>query len=1187
MLSTSLKKANPLASSTVTKSLKLDDGVQDDYLATFSVENLTNNRTIIIPDRNFTMSKSEDLSGSVLPSNIINSSLQSLGSQSQDLDLNNHKIINLATPTLSTDAANKSYVDVQLSNVVAASGGTTAGTITGDTLNSSVIYSSLTSLGAQSEALDMNGKQIQNLFRPTASNHASTKQYVDDTVDAATVAIQNYYGNSTTLASRIINSSLQNLGLQNSNLNMNSNKIINLLAPASDNDASTKKYVDDKVAASTPSASTLTGTVLNSTIVTSSLTSLGLQNSNLNMNSNKIINLLAPASDNDASTKKYVDDKFATVSAPSASSITGDTLNSTVINSNIQKLGQQMQHLNMNGFQILNVNKISSTNTSHNYSYGKDSNYSLTSGSYNNSMGFLSLALATSGSYNVAIGNQTLYSNLGSYNTSIGAQSMLYIQDANNNTCLGYNSAFTNYVVENPVTNNTIIGAYGLVDNIPEIGFNNAVALGYSAGSGLTPKDYDLIIGSGNKNNQLIQGSFNSSNRHFSPAATSKVDLGQKNQRWKNTYSDKVKVNKFRVSYNIPDLWAIYDFNDNSRLGYDYSGNQRDIICSGAIYSPSHTYTISAVNYTKDNLIYFNQTSDNQDFNQRLDLSNVYPELKTSMNITISFWIFPTVTSSSKQTLISFSYSPNNTSYFNMGISPTTNYLYINSNLFSAETMTALTMNNYNHIVYSLGSSGTSIYLNNVNILSNSTPIQLSTFDFDSFTFGCYKGFNSTTSANYQLPLFNAYVQTLSIWSKTLNATEILNLYNNDYGSEVIPLFGQSQTAGRGSLVQGIDNLTNTRINQYPFSVNVNSFGEAVGSTISIASNPLDHQDTDATNTMGLWYSFCTTILPYIGLRRKILLVPAAWSGKGFVTGEFVRTGLGYIGMKNATLKALSLNQWNRLNCYIMWQGETDSGSSWKYYGYISDFYNNLVSDIGMNTNIPYIFATIKEESNGKMLLNRVLRSFEDEDNGRYLVECSGFDTNADGVHFNNTSLRDIGRLFAQKYLKHYYNSSFDTTLTVSDLNITSPSYKISRYGGSTIYYNGANSVYLQVSLTLEENTTWLLCYTGTNLWIYQNSPLSVFISTLDSTNTNANIKSAMVTYSQSTMKGTGGTGTTTYFTTSNQIIVTPTATTTYYLYGCSNTAPPTTTDTLYSSGMSGGLTDPDGYIQLFALKIR
>ena len=54
-----------------------------------------------------------------------------------------------------------------------------AGTLLGTVLNSTVVTSSLTALGNQSQALNMNSHQINNLSDPTSVQDAATKNYVD------------------------------------------------------------------------------------------------------------------------------------------------------------------------------------------------------------------------------------------------------------------------------------------------------------------------------------------------------------------------------------------------------------------------------------------------------------------------------------------------------------------------------------------------------------------------------------------------------------------------------------------------------------------------------------------------------------------------------------------------------------------------------------------------------------------------------------------------------------------------------------------------------------------------------------------------------------------------------------------------------------------------------------------------
>jgi len=99
-----------------------------------------------------------------------------------NVDFNNYKGINAATPTNSEDIANKSYVD------------------------------GWSSIQAQSD-VDMNSNKITNLADPSSAQDSVTRNYLEG-------------------------------GGMTNNLDLNSNKITNLGAPANDQDATSKRYVD-------------------------------------------------------------------------------------------------------------------------------------------------------------------------------------------------------------------------------------------------------------------------------------------------------------------------------------------------------------------------------------------------------------------------------------------------------------------------------------------------------------------------------------------------------------------------------------------------------------------------------------------------------------------------------------------------------------------------------------------------------------------------------------------------------------------------------------------------------------------------------------------------------------------------------------------------------------------------------
>ena len=144
--------------------------------------------------------------------------------ESSGLNMNTNKITNLATPTVSTDCANKSYVDSLIASPttitsvgtgvsllgagvspnyttksVSVSG---TGISTSTSTSTDLIISSTalpTSGGTMTGVIDMNTNKITNLATPTLSTDCANKSYVD------TAIIKNYanigfIGNATTIS---------------------------------------------------------------------------------------------------------------------------------------------------------------------------------------------------------------------------------------------------------------------------------------------------------------------------------------------------------------------------------------------------------------------------------------------------------------------------------------------------------------------------------------------------------------------------------------------------------------------------------------------------------------------------------------------------------------------------------------------------------------------------------------------------------------------------------------------------------------------------------------------------------------------------------------------------------------------------------------------------------------------------
>ena len=177
------------------------------------------------------------------------------GILSKDLDLNGNSITNLPTPTDDRHPATKKYTDDKLAEKLNLAGGDLTGEI------------------------DMGGNKIRNLEKGTSDNDAATKKYVDDkTVERLSIRGGTVYGE----------------------LSMDREKIINVGTPTNNYDAANKQYVDNKA------------TTLTTSINTKLSKTGGDLTGEIDMGDNKITDLATPTENDDAATKKYVDDKFAT-----------------------------------------------------------------------------------------------------------------------------------------------------------------------------------------------------------------------------------------------------------------------------------------------------------------------------------------------------------------------------------------------------------------------------------------------------------------------------------------------------------------------------------------------------------------------------------------------------------------------------------------------------------------------------------------------------------------------------------------------------------------------------------------------------------------------------------------------------------------------------------------------------------
>lgn len=138
-------------------------------------------------------------------------------------------------------------------------------------------------------------------------------------------------------------------------------------------------------------------------------------------------------------------------------------------------------------------------------------------------------------------------------------------------------------------------------------------------------------------------------------------------------------------------------------------------------------------------------------------------------------------------------------------------------------------------------------------------------------------------------------------------------------GYDVVLMIGQSNMAGFGAYIVPAFDLTDPRIEQW------GSAGKAI-----LASEPLEHPDLALhPGRIGPGLAFGRAYIKNLPTNRKLLLVPAAYGGTGFITNDWNPGDRLYIEAVRRTNEALATDPQGNCMAAILWsQGETDAVGS-------------------------------------------------------------------------------------------------------------------------------------------------------------------------------------------------------------------------------------------------------------------
>ena len=480
-------------------------------------------------------------------------------------------------------------------------------------------------------------------------------------------------------------------------------------------------------------------------------------------------------------------------------------------------------------------------------------------------------------------------------------------------------------------------------------------------------------------------------------------------------------------SYFPPEMVAYYDFSDEYDITKDIiSGHSGTTHGAEQFIDSERKYTahFDRLNNIVDYLPYTN--------NKIIDISNV-SVMQSSPSYTISIW-YKTKDVTTYHTAVAFSNDSSDTRNDFSILQNTTDARLV---MFTGGTKVLdikipnNVVNTWTHLVVSSSPTGNTFYVNGVKLTayttgSNTVPINLSSYN------RCTLG--ALAYGPERRIALDGYLSDFSFWNKVLTDEEVTSLFNDDYGSLVFILAGQSNMVSY-SLNDENDadytdldySLQDGRVFQYDTASNIDYDGsqnEILGSSIIQATKNLRHPNPskDAEKT-AIWKTFCDDLIQSgnIPYRKKILLVPVAANGTHFLT-SWSPTQPRYKATVLATNDAMLTNPWNTLSGFLWNQGESSAANydlsyNLHFLGMLAGYQTEIT---GFKNDLPIIFAEIAGNAfdqyvadNGtkmKQFVNAKFVELEAENSNMYLVKTLGkYHLTVDDTHYNSESLRGLG----------------------------------------------------------------------------------------------------------------------------------------------------------------------------------
>ncbi|MCW3807114.1 sialate O-acetylesterase [Plebeiibacterium marinum] len=225
----------------------------------------------------------------------------------------------------------------------------------------------------------------------------------------------------------------------------------------------------------------------------------------------------------------------------------------------------------------------------------------------------------------------------------------------------------------------------------------------------------------------------------------------------------------------------------------------------------------------------------------------------------------------------------------------------------------------------------------------------------------------------------------------------------------VFILAGQSNMAGRG-LVEAQDTVPNNRI----LTINSNN-------GVIVAKEPI-HFYTPDYKGLGCGLSFAKNLLNNIPEDIYLLLLPTA------VGGSSINKWIKDIPHRNVPLysnfkeKVALGKQYGTIKAVLWHQGEADANKNGilKRQDNLKNLFNSFRDDVE-NNQLPILIGELGAFSKEPDLwhqINKENRKYARKDKYAVIIKAEDLEEKGDRVHFNSTAQRELGKRYAQKYIR-------------------------------------------------------------------------------------------------------------------------------------------------------------------------